>query len=60
VSGLPPAEYLVATLPDNDSAVELNNWQNPAVLNALAGTAQRVRLGSGQSATTELRVVRAR
>jgi hypothetical protein len=58
VSGLPPAEYLVAALDRVDGGADFGDWQNPNVLNTLAPTAKRVKVGAGQTVSTELRMLR--
>jgi protocatechuate 3,4-dioxygenase beta subunit len=58
VSGLPPAEYLVAALDRIDGGPDFGDWQNPAVLSALAPTAHRIKIGAGQTVSTELRMLR--
>jgi protocatechuate 3,4-dioxygenase beta subunit len=58
VSGLPPDEYLVAALDRIDGGPNFGDWQNPAVLTTLTATAKRVKLGSGQTVSTELRMLR--
>jgi protocatechuate 3,4-dioxygenase beta subunit len=58
ISGLPPAEYLVAALDRVDGGPDFGEWQNPAVLTALAPTAKRIKIGAGQTVSTELRMLR--
>jgi protocatechuate 3,4-dioxygenase beta subunit len=54
VTGLPPADYLVAAVDRIDGSVESGEWQNPAVLSAIASSARRVTIRAGQSLSTEL------
>jgi hypothetical protein len=51
---LPAGEYFVVALPDSTS----EDWLSPASLDALAREATRVTLGTGQSQSVELRLVR--
>jgi hypothetical protein len=58
VSGLPPGEYLVAALDRIEGGTDFGDWQNPNVLSALAATARRLKVGAGQVASAELRMLR--
>ncbi len=51
--GLPPGDYLVVAVADEASA----NWQDPAVLRALARVATSVTLADGESRTVALGTV---
>ena len=53
-ANLPPGEYLVAAVPDRLAG----EWQNPAFLESLAGSATRVRVGNGEQVTQNVQVVR--
>ena len=57
VTGVPPGQYLVAAVDHIDGGTDYGDWQNPAVLNALAASARRLNVGTGQRVTTELRLV---
>jgi hypothetical protein len=57
VDALPPADYLVVAVDRIDGGTDFGEWQNPAVLGALAGSAKRVSIGQNQRATAELRLV---
>ena len=57
VTGVPPGQYLVAAVDHIDGGTDYGDWQNPAVLNALAASARRLSVGTGQRVTTELRLV---
>jgi hypothetical protein len=57
VEGLPPSDYLVAAVDRIEGGTDYGDWQNPAVLDALAGSAKRVIVGSGQRISTELRLL---
>jgi Carboxypeptidase regulatory-like domain len=50
-AGLPPGDYLVVAIPDESTA----NWQDPAVLKALARSATSVVIAEGESRTLALR-----
>jgi hypothetical protein len=50
-TGLPAGDYLVVAVADETAA----NWQDPAVLKALARTATSVSIGDGESRTLALR-----
>jgi protocatechuate 3,4-dioxygenase beta subunit len=58
VTGLPPGEYLATAIDQIDGGTDFGSWQNPAVLATLAPTAKRFTLAAGQTATTELRLIR--
>lgn len=58
VTGLPPGEYLATAIDQIDGGADFGSWQNPAVLVTLAPTARRFTLAAGQTATTELRLIR--
>ena len=58
VTGLPPGEYLATAIDQIDGGADFGSWQNPAVLATLAPTARRFTLAAGQTATTELRLIR--
>jgi len=50
-AGLPPGDYLVVAVPDESTM----NWQDPAVLKALARAATAVVIAEGESRTVTLR-----
>jgi len=53
-------EHVVGSSLDRiDGGPDFGDWQNPAVLAALAPTARRVKVGAGQTVSTELRMLRA-
>jgi hypothetical protein len=54
LSGLPPGEYCVIAVPDEESA----DWQDAKALSALARTAERVLIGEGRQHTQDLRTYR--
>lgn len=54
LSGLPPGEYCVIAVPDEQSG----DWQDAKVLAALARTAERVSIGDGRQHTQDLRTYR--
>jgi hypothetical protein len=56
VTSLPPGEYYVVAVPEEQSA----NWQDPKRLAALAAHAARVRIVDGQTHVQDLRTVRDR
>ena len=56
VTSLPPGEYYVVAVPEEQSA----NWQDPKRLAALATHAARVRIVDGQTHVQDLRTVRDR
>ena len=58
VTGLPPGEYLATAVDQIDGGADSGSWQNPSVLQTLAPTARRFTLAAGQTATTELRLIR--
>ena len=58
VTGLPPGEYLATAVDQIDGGTDTGSWQNPSVLQTLAPTAKRFTLAAGQTATTELRLIR--
>ena len=58
VTGLPPGEYLATAIDQIEGGADFGSWQNPAVLVTLAPTAKRFTLAAGQTATTELRLIR--
>ena len=60
VTGLPPGEYLATAIDQIDGGADFGTWQNPAVLTTLAPAAKRFTLAAGQTATTELRLIRVR
>jgi hypothetical protein len=57
VDALPPADYLVVAVDRIDGGTDFGEWQNPAVLSALAGSAKRLSVGQNQRVTAELRLV---
>jgi protocatechuate 3,4-dioxygenase beta subunit len=57
VEGLPPADYFVAAVDRIDAGTEYGDWQNPAVLEALAGSAKRVKVSSGQRVSSDVRLI---
>ena len=58
VTGLPPGEYLATAIDQIEGGADFGSWQNPDVLATLAPTARRFTLAAGQTATTELRLIR--
>jgi hypothetical protein len=49
----------VAAVDRIDAGPDFGDWQNPMVLQALSATAKRVKVASGQTVSTELRMLRA-
>ncbi|MGH9347707.1 MAG: MSCRAMM family protein [Vicinamibacterales bacterium] len=58
VAGLPPAEYFLAAVERLDATAGGGEWQDPAVLDTLAGDATRVTVRDGDALTLTLRLVR--
>jgi hypothetical protein len=52
VSALPPGDYFVAAIPDEQT----DDWRNPAMLDALARVATRVTIMDGEHSRVALRV----
>jgi hypothetical protein len=51
INSVPPGDYYVAAVPDEQSA----DWQDPAFLEALATSASRVSVGEGEKKNQDLR-----
>jgi hypothetical protein len=58
ISALPPGDYWVAAIDSIEGDSVSGDWQDPARLNELVSSAQRIMLRDGAQATIELRVVR--
>jgi hypothetical protein len=56
IDGLPPGDYIVASLDDGDA----ENWQQATVLNQLRRAGTRIGLRSGESRTIQLRLMTVR
>jgi hypothetical protein len=58
VSGVPPGEYFVVAVDTIDGTSRSGEWQNPDLLDVLAQSARRLRVGEGQRTTVDLELVR--
>lgn len=58
IKGLPPGEYWVAAVDVLETGPGGDEWQSPAVLDALASGADRVTLGESERHAITLHVIR--